>query len=187
MATRRMILNLLITCTAVLAVPLTAWPQAGSDADSLEVINYRLSPAALAKYAAATRALAPLTTANPPGCSDGESDSLSDMAARLDAIPGVPAALAKTGLGSREYIVFGLAAFQAGMGAWALTEGQGQLPPGVSPENVAFYQAHETEFQQLTELMPESDCEDNGIYDEESGEWDDLDGWEDGDGDGYEG
>ena len=178
MRARQLFQTVLLTCVAVLAFPQVALPQGSADADSLEVSNYELSATGLANYTAASRALAPLVANNPPDCNDDGDESLSAMAARLDAVPGAPAALAGAGLGSREYIVFTLATFQAGMGAWALDEGQGELPPGVSPENVAFYQAHEAEFQQLSGLMSESGCEDNGDDDESE--------WEEGDDGGYD-
>jgi hypothetical protein len=67
--------------------------------------------------------------------------------------------------------------FQAGMGAWAVSEGGGQLPPGLSAENVTFYQEHETEIQEMSGLLPEDDCEGG----EEEGDWDDSGEWEQGD------
>jgi hypothetical protein len=141
-----------------------------ADADTREVSQYRLTQPALDRYGQAARSLSLILAENPPECVDEEDDSLAAMAARLDAVPGAPAALAGAGIGSREYVVFMLATFQAGMGVWALTEGQGELPPGVPPENVAFYQAHEAEFQALSGLLPAAGCEGG----EDDDDWEDT-------------
>ena len=168
-ATRQYLFYAVIACAACLALPPVASVQADPEADNREVASYRLTEPALAKYADATHRLAAALAESPPPCEDAEDNSLSAMAARLDAVPGASAALSDAGMASREYIVFGLATFQAGMGAWALTAGGGELPPGVAGENVAFYQAHEAEFQDLTGVLPEDDCE----GDEEEGDRED--------------
>ncbi|RPH95235.1 MAG: hypothetical protein EHM68_12935 [Lysobacterales bacterium] len=169
MVNRQYLFRVLIACAVCLALPPVASVQADAEADNREVASYRLSDAALARYADATRRFSDVFAENPPPCAESADNSLSGMAARIDAIPGASAALSAAGMGSREYIVFGLATFQAGMGAWALTEGGGELPPGVSPENVEFYQAHETEIQALSGLLPENDCQGG----EEEGDWED--------------
>jgi len=172
MAVVRLFLSTLLLSLVMAPI---ASAQTGSEADTEEVNNYRLSEPTLAKYAAGTRRLAEVFAANPPPCDDSSDDSLSGMAARLDAIPGASAALSGAGISSREYLVFMLATFQAGMGAWALNEGGGELPPGISEENVAFFQAHEAEIQELSGLLPQDDCEGG----EEEGDWDDSEAWED--------
>lgn len=182
MFNRQYLFRVLIACAVCLALPPVASVQADAEADNREVASYRLSEAALARYADATRRLSGVLAENPPPCEDTEDSSLNAMAALLDAIPGASAALSDAGMGSREYIVFGLATFQAGMGAWAVTEGGGELPPGVSPENVEFYQAHETEIQALSGLLPENDCQ--GA--EGEGDWEGSGDWED-DGSEYDG
>lgn len=175
--------RVLIACTVCLALPTIAWSQDFYDPATREVNSYQLVEAALAKYAAATRGLAPLIAEHPHECDEEESgESLSELAAQLDAVPGAPAALKAAGMSSREYVVFMLASFQAGMGAWALTDGGGELPPGVSPENVAFYQNHEVELQDLAALMPRDRCDDDEYDDEEYGDderqWDDSDDYD---------
>jgi len=165
-----------LACAACLVLPFVVWAQDPADADTREVSNYRLSEPALAEYAAATRALAPVLANNMQGCDDSGNESLAGLAARLDAVPGASAALSGASMSSREYVVFMLAAFQAGMGAWALTEGQGELPPGFSAENVAFYQAHEAELQELAALLPQDDCGDEGDFGDDEGEWEEAEG-----------
>lgn len=170
MITRQYLFRVLIACAACLALPPVAWSQGLPDADTREVNSYRLSAPALAKYADANRRLTEVFADNPPPCDEAADESLSGMAAQLDAIPAVQAALSAAGMSSREYIVFGLAGFQAGMGAWALTEGGGELPPGVSEENVTFYQEHETEFRAISAPASLDDCggDDEGAYDDGS-------------------
>jgi hypothetical protein len=162
-------------CVACVAMLPVASALASPDADAREVSSYRLSEPALAKYADATRRLSGALAENPPPCDDRSDDSLSAMAARLDANPGASAAMSAAGMTSREYLVFSLALVQAGVGAWALTEGGGELPPGVSEENVAFFQANEAEIQELSGLLPQNDCVGGGDEDDwdESGEWED--------------
>jgi hypothetical protein len=169
MVNRQKLFRVVIACAACLALPPIAWSQGLPDADTQEVNNYRLSEPALAKYTDANRRLSEVFAENPPPCDEASDESLSGMAAQLDAIPAVQAALSAAGLSSREYIVFGLAGFQAGMGAWALTEGGGELPPGVAEENVTFYQQHETEFQAVSAPVSRDDCagEDEGDYDDD--------------------
>jgi hypothetical protein len=176
------VIRVSLACAACLALPLVASAQSDPDADAREVGAYQLSEPSLAKYADATRRLSGIFAENPPPCDDSSDDSLGGMAARLDAIPGAPAAFGAAGISSREYLVFGLATFQAGLGAWAVTEGGGELPAGVSAENVEFFQAHEAEIQELSGLLPENDCEGG----EEEGDWDDSETWED-DGTGNDG
>lgn len=174
----------LLLCTFVVslaAIPVVS-AQTGQETDAREVSSYRLSEPALAKYDDGTHRLAKVLAENPPPCAEETDNSLSAMTAQLDAIPGASAAIGAAGMSSREYIVFMLAAFQAGMGAWAVTEGGGELPSGVSPENVAFFQAHEAELQELSGVLPEGNCEGG----EEEGDWDDSEAWED-DGTGNDG
>lgn len=165
-----LLLSLLAIC------PARVFAQNGGDADSQEVGRYHLTDAKLAKYAAATRGLADALADDPASCEEDDADSLTAMAARLDDIPEARAALAGAGMPSREYIVFGLAALQAGMASWALSQG-GALPPGVSAENVGFYQAHQDEIQALTSLLPEDSCGDAG----DGGDWDEGEPEEDSD------
>lgn len=178
MSTRYPLWLTLIACTAGLVLQPPAWSQDSQNADARELASYRLTEAALTKYAAATRALAPVLAENPPGCDDTSDESLTAMAARLDAIPGAPAAVRGAGLSTRDYIVFGIAMFQAGMASWAVTDGGGELPAGVSPKNVEFYEAHQVEIQELSGLLPENDCDGGDDYGEGDGEAEGLEEWD---------
>lgn len=173
MVTQQHLFRTWMACVVWLAASPVVTAQADTDADAREVSAYRLSEPALAKYGDATRRLAEVLAENPPPCEDSAEGSLSAMAAQLDATPGAAAAVEAAGMDSREYVTFMLATFQAGMGAWALTEGGGELPPGVPPHNVAFYQAHEAEITELFGLLPEDNCAGGEGADdwEDSGEW----------------
>ena len=181
MVSKHTMRRILVALAASLVLPPLAHAQELGDAETREVAAYRLTADALEKYAAATRALAPVLAENQHGCDEGGDESLSGLAARLDAVPGASAALSEAGMSSREYFVFSFAMVQAGMGAWSLSEGGGELPAGFSKENVAFYQAHEAEFQELSGILPETDCGDEDYGGEEEGSWEEAEDWEHGD------
>lgn len=135
-------------------------------ADEREIAAYRFSEATLAKYIQASRALAALPRpASADTAEDAETDddaagddgkSIADIAAMYDTIPGARRAITAAGLTTREFVVFTLTLFQAGMAAW-LVEQQGwdKLPPGIARENVVFYQRHKAELDRLTGEMKE--------------------------------
>jgi hypothetical protein len=138
------------------------------DRDAKEVSSYVLSEAALAKYTRAVANLQPLMKSMAQSCDDDESaGSLSAMAARMDAVAGVKAAIQSAGMTTREYLVFSFSVFQNGLAAWALAQPGGKLPAGVQMANVSFYRAHEAAFKQLGDKTKAADC-DGG--DEEDGD-----------------
>ena len=154
--------TLAVTVTTAFALLMPAWAGAQNlaDRDANEIASYVLTDAALAKYTKAVHKLQPLKEQLPQDC-DHEEDpqSLNDMAARIDGVPGVKAALKAAGMTSREYLVFSWSLFQNGMAAWALEQPGGQLPPGVKMANVKFYRAHEAEVKKLDELTTHTDCD----------------------------
>ena len=118
---------------------------AANEQDKREVSAYVLTEGGLAKFAQATQNLAAI----PGACvekgeeDDGSGDeSIDQMAARLDSLPGAKAALQSAGMSSREYIVFMFSMMEAGLSSWAQSQ-SGKLPPGVSQANVDFYESHE--------------------------------------------
>jgi len=151
-----------VTVAVALALlsPVVAGAQNLADRDANEIASYVLTDAALAKYTKAVHKLQPLKEQLPQDC-DHEEDpqSLNDMAARIDGVPGVKAALKAAGMTSREYLVFSWSLFQNGMAAWALEQPGGQLPHGVKMANVKFYRAHEAEVKKLDELTTHTDCD----------------------------
>ncbi len=125
---------------------------AAQDADTQEINHYVLTEAGLAKYTAATQKLGALAD-QLSACDEGEeTQSLDEAVAGVDENAAAKAAIQSTGLTTREYLVFGMAAFQSGMAAWALSQPGGKLPPGVTMANVKFYRDHEAEIQDLNEL-----------------------------------
>lgn len=74
---------------------------------------------------------------------DVQDESLSAMAARMEADPRVAGALKRGGLGAREAATMMLALFQAGLTAELLESGTvKEMPKDVNAENVRFYQAN---------------------------------------------
>ncbi len=135
---------------------------AAQDRDTKEIQGYVLTDAGLAKYSRASKNIAALPERGAEACGDddGESRSLDQTAAKLDAAPGVKAAIQSAGMTTREYLVFSMSLLQNGLAAWALEQPGGKLPPGVSKANVDFYTKHAAELNQLEGLKLDDDCED---------------------------
>lgn len=143
-----------------LLAPMAAEAQNLADRDAKEVADYVLTDAALAKYTKAVHKLHPLKEQLQQDCDREDArDSLNGMAARMDGVPAVKAALKTAGMTSREYLVFSWSVFQNGMAVWALDQPGGALPPGTKPANVTFYRAHKAELEKLGELTREMDCD----------------------------
>jgi hypothetical protein len=141
-----------------LATPCIA---ASSDSDHREISAYVLTETGLAKFKQATEKL----SAVPGACErmdDGDDEgsgkeSLDQMVAKLNAVPGAHAALQSAGMPTREYVIFMFSIIQSGMSAWA--QGQnGKLPPGVSQANVDFFKKHEAEMEAIGDDDP---CDDD--------------------------
>ena len=151
-----------LTFTAAFALlePMKVVAQNLADHDAKEVADYVLTEAALAKYTNAVHKLQALKEQLQQDCDreDGP-ESLNGMAARLDAVPDVKAALRSAGMTSREYLVVSFSVFQNGMAAWALDQPGGTLPSGTKPANVAFYRAHKVELEKLGELTKQAECD----------------------------
>ena len=140
-----------------------AGPAAADDKDAREVSAYSLSESGLAKFAQATQNLAavPGACARKDDDDDSNSQSIDQMVAKLNAIPGVQAAIQSAGMTSREYVVFMFSMLQNGMAAWALKQPGGKLPPGVSQANVDFYNKHETAMAEIGKNDPCGEDEDD--------------------------
>ncbi|MBV6416694.1 MAG: hypothetical protein CMLOHMNK_01302 [Steroidobacteraceae bacterium] len=124
--------------------------------DAQEINAYVLTEAGLAKYTAATRNL----DAVPEQCGETAEDgqSLSQVVARLDAIPPARAAIRAAGMTTREYVLFSFSLLQTGLASWGLSQPGGKLPAGISMANVNFYRAHAAAIQQIKRA--DSDCDD---------------------------
>jgi len=153
---------LLALCGALVIAPVFV---AAQDADTKSVQSYALTDSGLAKYTQATKSLAALP-GNPTSCGDDDSESdsqsLSNIAARIDAVPGAKNAIQSAGLSTREYVVFMFSLLHNGMAAWAVSQPGGKLPPGVSKANVDFYNKHKAELDELKELSGDDQCEESG-------------------------
>lgn len=159
MTLRHRLAGLLIAAAALgLAAPASA-----NEKDKREISAYALTESGLAKFAQATQNLG----AVPGACARGEADdgsgdeTLDQLTARLDAIPGAKAAIQSAGMTTREYIVFMFSMVEAGLSSWAVSQPGGKLPPGVSKANVDFYKSHEAAMAALGDQDPCGNDEDD--------------------------
>lgn len=174
-----------VTVWAVLALfaPVFSCAKEFADADTREVSSYVLTEQGLEQFTQATKNLGSLAQELFSDCNDSDDSddsetpqSLGEMVARMDAIPGVTAAIESAGMSNREYIVFSFSLFKNAIAAWVMSQPGGELPPDVSMANVEFYQAHEAEIQQISPQMESGGCDDEDEnYDEEEEEWSDSD------------
>jgi hypothetical protein len=146
----------LIAFLVAASAAIATLPAAAQDADSQEIMRYTLTDAGLAKYTKASQNLAALP-GGPPGCakdddSDSDSNSIAELAGKLDSTPGAKAAVQSAGMTSREYIVFSMSLLQNGLAAWALQQPGGKLPPGLNKANVDFVNSHGPQLDQLKGL-----------------------------------
>lgn len=144
---------------ALLLLP-AARAQSLPDADTREVRSYTLTENTLGKYVEATRKL----SAIPLDCSTDEPGvgSLTDAAARIDAVPGAKAVVRSAGLTSREYVVFAFALIENAYASFALDQPDGKLPPGVTMSNVEFLRAHAGVIEQLANETEVAGCAEDG-------------------------
>lgn len=145
---------------AVAAALLLALPGARAEtlpeADAREVRAYTFTADALARYVDATRRL----SAIPLECGAPEPDvaSLTEAAARIDAVPGAKAAVRSAGFTSREYVVFAFALIENAFAAYALEQPGGKLPAGISMENVEFLRKHAGVLERLANDTEVAGC-----------------------------
>jgi len=143
---------------------LLLWPAlaAAQDADTQEIERYTLTESGLVRFKAAMQNLMALPSSADACQGFDDSASLADMAAQLDALPGVKGAIQAAGMTTREYAVFNLSLLHNAMAAWAATQPGNKLPPGTSQVNVDFYNQHANEIASL----PRRDCEEDESDDE---------------------
>lgn len=149
-----------IGIAAAVALAMAALPAGsaaqGQDPDARTLAAYRLSEATLTRFAAASRNLAAAArvagdTLGEDDEDDGGAETIADIAAFYDRHPPLRQAIAGAGLTSREYVIFMLTLFQAGMAAWLVEQhGWDRLPPEIARENVVFYQRHKAQLDSLT-------------------------------------
>ena len=133
-----------------LLLPVAAFAE--EDRDTQEINRYVLTEATLAKYANAIEKLRPLAS-QVVSCEESEGvESIGAMVTRIDSNPAAKAAIQSAGLTTREYVVFGLGVFQAGMAGWALDQPGGKLPPGFQKKNVDFYNANKAAIEAIQPL-----------------------------------
>jgi hypothetical protein len=154
------LLHALAAAAVLLFLP-PARAQTLPESDTREVRAYSLTDAAFGKYVDATRRLATVQF----GCDAAEPaiGSLSEAAARIEAVPGAKDAVRSAGLTSREYIVFAFALVENAIAAYALEQPGGKLPPGISMANVEFLRRNSGVLERLaTETEGAVACEEDG-------------------------
>jgi len=147
---------------AVLLAALAPSAATAQAADAQALAAYRLTETTLNRFIAASRGLAAVAREQPDTSGENEDDeenndlSIDEIAAVYDKNPATRRAIANAGLTSREYVIFMLSMFEAGMAAW-LVERQGwkSLPPNVARENVLFYQQHKATIDGVTAELRE--------------------------------
>jgi hypothetical protein len=155
-------------CAALLSIVGGA-ALAATDRDTQEISHYVLTDAGLAKFSAATQSLGKLGQSVKSCDDDADSpSSLDKLVAKADATPGVKSAIQSAGMTTREYVVFTMSLFQAGVAAWGMEQAGGKLPPGVSKANVDFYKAHKDAIDKLSAGTKDK-CGDSG-NDRDSGD-----------------
>lgn len=134
-------------------------PAFAQDRDAQEISRYALTDAVLAKYENAVNKLRPLAR-QAASCEEDEAgaESISEMAARMDRVPAVKAAIQSAGLTTREWVLFSFATLQTGMAVWAQEQG-GALPPDVSRANADFYRRNRAKIEGIAPL--EDGCDDS--------------------------
>jgi hypothetical protein len=153
-----------------LLLALSAGAQNNASSDTREINAYRLTAAALAKYTQAQKEMDVLARQAASDCGDedeegsGNGTTIDQLVTKLNATAGARAAIQSAGMTTREFVVFSMSVFQAGMADWALGQAGGKLPPGVAMENVTFYRKHQAEMQKLGEsakaAAKAADCDD---------------------------
>ena len=142
--------------TIALLLPATGLSQDLPDADTREVQSYVFTEAALAKYTQATRNLKGMRIGD---CDDPAATlPLNEATAKLDASPGVKAAITSAGLTTREFVVFSYAIVHNVFGASAAGLQGGKLPPGVLQATADFYNNHAAAFKEFGENSGFGDC-----------------------------
>ncbi len=131
----------------------------GAQSDEETLARYRLTEAAFAKFSQAARNLIAAAKADPAtfrekeGDGDETAESIAELAAFYERHPTLKRAINAAGMTTREYTIFTLSMFEAGMAAF-LVEQQGgtfdNVPAAVPRDNVLFFQRHQEELKRIS-------------------------------------
>lgn len=145
--------------TAAAAVALAGRPaEARAQDDMATLAAYRLTAGKLERFAQATRnvfaaAADPAVRAQMKQLEDDGDDepSIGDLAARLDRVTPVRAAIAKSGMSTRDYVTFQFSLLQASVAVAVMDMQPGtKLPEGTPQANVDFVRQHKARLDALT-------------------------------------
>jgi hypothetical protein len=136
---------------------LAARPAQAQSADERALAEYRLTMDKVDKYTAVLTKMFGHIRANPALAKEVDVEpnlTLDQMARKIDSSPELSAAMGEAGTTSRDFILTQFALFQATMVVGFRKAGSAKdLPPGISQQNVAFYEQNEAEIIQKLETV----------------------------------
>jgi hypothetical protein len=148
------VLKRVVSFSIMLSLVCIPFVQADVNADLKEVRSFQLTEKRLDQFAQAVRNMAEAAEKHPELAkkdnSLGPNASINDMVAAFDKIPPIKKAVESAGMSTREFVLFQMAIFSAGMGHYLVQQGQ-KLPPEFSAEQAKFYKDHEDKFKVLAE------------------------------------
>lgn len=135
------------------------------EADSEEIQSYRLSLQTLKKIEKVYTSLDAMVAAEPglqekldrlaASQEDSGPTTIAEAVAQLDSVPAIQKAIRSSALTSREFVVFTVAFGTAGLGDYAVSQGQ-QLPPDIPPAvaaNIRWFQDNRAEIDRVQAEM----------------------------------
>jgi hypothetical protein len=153
--------------SAATATTVTAAPSDVGSAEPTanEISNYKLDMDRMNRYSAAIKGLGALAQTDSSAVeamsSDG-SETMSQMIAKIEAMPKAMKVLNKAGLDPKDYVWITTAWLQAAMTQGMLEANpKAKVPEGQNLQNVEFLKAHKAELDAMQKSM-ESGSSDNG-------------------------
>lgn len=150
----RAVLLIVFAPLAVIAGP-QAHAAKSSDADLRELSRYTLTMPDFNKYAAANENLskAPKQEESEDDDEASDNESLDEMAARIEKVPGARKAIESAGLTVWQYAVITMALFQASFAQFAIEAGADPAKvakdASVNPANLKFVKEHKADLEKL--------------------------------------
>ena len=151
---------LLFVCSSA-AFAQGARRKAADDPDMKELAAYTLTMDGLNKVDRVNKDMIAAIKKNPslaPKDDDsaGDAQTLSDMEKKINSMPVMAGALKQEGMSAREYAKFTMAMMQAGFAVVgkqmsAKMNKPFQVPEGINPANITFFEQHQADFKKLEE------------------------------------
>jgi hypothetical protein len=129
---------------------------ATKDADTKEVQSFQMTDAKLDQFTKAVNNVSDAIHKNPKLVRDDESEEapegISAIVATIDKQPELKKAIEASGMTTRDFVLFEMAAINGALGDWVTKQGQ-KLPPEITPEQVQFYKTHEAKLKAIKDQM----------------------------------